>query len=175
VQAITCRVFSCSRRGQQDLHARRHATRHICTSHMAMMQQPFSLRTMPCEVNRNPVVRAHLQDAVQVYRRLGKAIAVLGSGWIPFCHLQVVSYACGINAPLDELRRGLVVLGATRIVRRIERVRTVRYSSKVFGRRQSIKTRTSSSVPRRATLLVTFALSNEHDGDQHGHGKFRDM
>jgi hypothetical protein len=67
-----------------------------------------------------------------VYHGLGKAIAVLGSGWIPSYRRQDVSYACGINAPLEELRRGLIVLGVTRIMRRIERIQTVRYSSSIW-------------------------------------------
>jgi hypothetical protein len=95
-----------------------------------MMQQPILPPNDAVRGELHPVVRTHLQGAVQVYHGLGRAIAVLGSGWIPFCRLQVVSYACGINAPLDELRRGLIVLGVTRIVRRIEHVRTVRCSLK---------------------------------------------
>jgi hypothetical protein len=82
-----------------------------------------------------------------------------------------VSYACGINAPLDELRRGFIVSRGYED-RAKDRVRSDGpiLARKVFGRRQS-KNTISSSVPRRATLLVTF----EHDGDQHSHGKFRDM
>jgi hypothetical protein len=89
-----------------------------------------------------------------VYHELGKAIAVLGSSWIPCCRRQDVSYACGINAPLDELRA------------RPHRSRGYEDHAKdrahpdgpifvQFLDGDKAKTRTSSSVPRQATLLVT--------------------
>lgn len=93
---------------------------------------------------------------------------------MPFCRVQTVSYACGINAPLDELRRGLaLLLGATRAMRRIERVRAVRCSPKGLNGNEVKTTRVAVEYQDRQ-LLVTLS-SSKHDGDQRGHGKFRDM
>jgi hypothetical protein len=149
------------------------ATRHDTLLRITHGDDAASIIFPPNDAVRgelHPVVRAHLQGAVQVYHWLGKAIAALGSGWIPFCRLQVVSYACSINAPLDELRRGLIVLGVTRIMRRSEHIKTVRNSP---NRSDGDKVKTRRVVQYQEGPPAGDII--EHDGDQRGHGKFRDM